>query len=430
MTLNNGIVKPGIDNLIENYLNAILKKKIALVANLASINHKIQSTIDILHNIIGNNLTAIFTPEHGLYGYKEYMVKVKSEFNSKLNIPIYSLYSNNLAPTGKMLKKIDTIIFDLQDIGVRYYTYASTLALCMEKCSILNKELIILDRPNPLSGNIIQGKILEKGYESFVGKLPIPVRHSLTIGELALLIKDYYKFNIELTVIPMQNWKRNMFWKDTDLYWIQPSPNMPHWETTIFYPGACLLEGTNISEGRGTTKPFEILGAPWIDHYELASFINNLKLPYISAIPIYFIPNADLSGKCSHPKYIIFLTADAFGVLPPVALLSVEEAMYHFVSGYTSKLAGTERGIVEPQATFSTCFREPFMPLSPDKYAKLLKEKILKHKSKVYLLNTGWTGGPYGVGKRFNLPYTRRMVKAILTDEFGKIKFEKEEFFR
>ncbi len=293
MTLNNGIVKPGIDNLIENYLNAILKKKIALVANLASINHKIQSTIDILHNIIGNNLTAIFTPEHGLYGYKEYMVKVKSEFNSKLNIPIYSLYSNNLAPTEKMLKKIDTIIFDLQDIGVRYYTYASTLALCMEKCSILNKELIILDRPNPLSGNIIQGKILEKGYESFVGKLPIPVRHSLTIGELALLIKDYYKFNIELTVIPMQNWKRNMFWKDTDLYWIQPSPNMPHWETTIFYPGACLLEGTNISEGRGTTKPFEILGAPWIDHYELASFINNLKLPYISAIPIYFIPKSD-----------------------------------------------------------------------------------------------------------------------------------------
>ncbi|MEO0281751.1 MAG: phosphoenolpyruvate carboxykinase (ATP) [candidate division WOR-3 bacterium] len=148
-----------------------------------------------------------------------------------------------------------------------------------------------------------------------------------------------------------------------------------------------------------------------------------------AAYPIHFIPNADLSGKCSHPKYIIFLTADAFGVLPPVSLLSVEEAMFHFVSGYTSKLAGTERGIVEPQATFSTCFGAPFMPLSPDKYAKMLKEKILKHKTKVYLLNTGWTGGPYGVGKRFNLPYTRRMVKAILTDEFGKIKFEKEEFF-
>lgn len=148
-----------------------------------------------------------------------------------------------------------------------------------------------------------------------------------------------------------------------------------------------------------------------------------------AAYPIHFIPNANPEGKCSHPKYIIFLTADAFGVLPPVSLLSVEEAMFHFVSGYTSKLAGTERGIVEPQATFSTCFGAPFMPLSPDKYAKMLKEKILKHKTKVYLLNTGWTGGPYGIGKRFNLPYTRRMVKAILNDEFSKIKFVKDEFF-
>ncbi len=148
-----------------------------------------------------------------------------------------------------------------------------------------------------------------------------------------------------------------------------------------------------------------------------------------AAYPIHFIPNANPEGKCSHPKYIIFLTADAFGVLPPVSLLSVEEAMFHFVSGYTSKLAGTERGIVEPQTTFSACFGAPFMPLSPDKYAKMLKEKILKHKTKVYLLNTGWTGGPYGIGKRFNLTYTRRMVKAILTDEFSKIKFVKEEFF-
>ena len=291
--MHNKLTKPGIDNLIENKISLLHNKRIALITNLASINYKNIPTSYLLYEIIRDNLKAILVPEHGLYCFKEYMVKVESDSEPLLKIPIYSLYGDHIAPPNEL--------FHLQDVGVRYYTYSSTLTLCMEKCSILKKELIVLDRPNPLSGNIVQGNILEKKFQSFVGMLQIPIRHGLTIGELALLIKDYFNYDLPLTVIPMINWERNMFWDDTNLFWIQPSPNMPRWETTIYYPGCCLLEGTNISEGRGTTKPFEIIGAPWLNPFELASFLNELNLPYISAIPIFYIPKSDKyqNEKCA-----------------------------------------------------------------------------------------------------------------------------------
>jgi uncharacterized protein YbbC (DUF1343 family) len=325
--MTDNTVKLGIDNLIENHLYLIKNKNIALLANIASVNNKNKPTSLLLYEIIGSRLKKILAPEHGFYGFKEYMVKIESEFDLNLKIPIYSLYGDDIEPSDNMLADIDTLIFDLQDIGVRYYTYASTLALCMKKCSILHKELIILDRPNPLSGNVVQGTILEKGFESFVGQLNIPIRHGLTIGELALLIKDYFKYELSLTVVKMQNWRRDMFWDDTNLYWIQPSPNMPTWKTTIFYPGTCLLEGTNISEGRGTTKPFEIIGSPWINPFELASFLNNLNLPHISALPVFFIPKFDKyqNEKCggiqlciSNPK------ANSYN-----ALIKIIEFLYH-----------------------------------------------------------------------------------------------------
>lgn len=299
--MDNKLIKPGIDNLIENNINLLNNKRIALITNLASINYKNIPTSYLLYDIIKDNLKVILSPEHGLYGLKEYMVKVESDFEPFLKIPIYSLYGEHIAPPDELLQNIDTLIFDLQDVGVRYYTYSSTLALCMQKCSILKKELIVLDRPNPLSGNIVQGNILEKKFQSFVGMLQIPIRHGLTVGELALLIKEYFSYDLSLTVIPMINWDRNMFWNDTNLFWIQPSPNMPRWETTIYYPGSCLLEGTNISEGRGTTKPFEIIGSPWLNPFELASYLNELNLPYISAIPTFFIPKSDKyqNEKCA-----------------------------------------------------------------------------------------------------------------------------------
>src|SRR4030042_5877939 len=187
-------VKPGIDNLLDNYQNLLKGKKIGLLVNHSSINSKFHNSISLIKNSSLWHLGAIFVPEHGFYGDKEYMDDVESYYDPYLQLPVHSLYGKYLKPTPEMLAGIDTLIFDLQDVGVRYYTYASTLSYCMEKCAELNKELFVLDRPNPLNGTIIQGTMLEQGFEFFVGEFPLPVRHGFTIGELALFINDYKNY--------------------------------------------------------------------------------------------------------------------------------------------------------------------------------------------------------------------------------------------
>jgi uncharacterized protein YbbC (DUF1343 family) len=189
-----------------------------------------------------------------------------------------------------MLKDIDVIFFDLQDIGSRYYTFIYTMAYVMQACSEQGKQFVVLDRPNPISGNRIEGNLLKEGFNSFVGLYPLPNRHGLTIGEIALLFNYEFGINCDLTVIPMDGWKRDMYYDETGLFWVPPSPNTTGLDMAVLYPGTCLLEGTNVSEGRGTTKPFEFAGAPFIDGTKLAKRLNEKEIPGVLARPISFVP--------------------------------------------------------------------------------------------------------------------------------------------
>jgi uncharacterized protein YbbC (DUF1343 family) len=189
-----------------------------------------------------------------------------------------------------MLDGIDVLIFDIQDVGVRFYTYISTMAMAMQACAENDIEFIVLDRPNPINGNILEGNVLDPDFSSFVGYLPILVRHGMTVSELAKLFNEHFHIGVKLNVVEMEGWKRDMWFDDTGLQWIMPSPNMPTLDTATVYPGTCFFEGTNLSEGRGTTKPFEIIGAPWIDAHNLADSLNNLFLNGVKFRPVYFIP--------------------------------------------------------------------------------------------------------------------------------------------
>ncbi len=285
-------VKRGIDVLLNSNFKSLENKTVGVVIHGPSV------SFDDFHpwffKLLENKkirLKAIFGPQHGIYGQtQDNMIEWQGGYDKKWNIYIYSLYSNVRKPTPEMLKDIDVLLFDLQDVGARYYTYIHTLSYCMEACGENNVKLIVLDRPNPISGNKVEGNILELNFRSFVGLHPIPVRYGLTVGELAILIKEVFNVKCQLEVIKMQGWKRNMYFTDTGIPWILPSPNMPTPETALVYPGMCLLEATNISEGRGTTKPFEIFGAPFIDSFRLANYLNKLNLKGVKFRPLLFLP--------------------------------------------------------------------------------------------------------------------------------------------
>ncbi len=218
------------------------------------------------------------------------MAEWKTYEHPRLHIPIYSLYGEHREPTAEMLQNIDAVVIDLQDIGARYYTFIWTLYLCMRACENHGVHVVVLDRPNPINGLTIEGPILDSDYRSFVGMHPIRVRHGRTIGELALQFRNEAFLNCRLSILPMRNWKRAMWFDETGLPWVMPSPNMPTLDTATVYPGMCLLEGTNISEGRGTTRPFEIFGAPFIEAEQLCRELNNSKLPGVVFREAYFQP--------------------------------------------------------------------------------------------------------------------------------------------
>jgi uncharacterized protein YbbC (DUF1343 family) len=207
-----------------------------------------------------------------------------------LQLPVYSLYGNTRKPTEEMLSDLDTLVFDLQDVGARYYTFIYTLALAMEACAEQGKEMIVLDRPNPLNGRDMEGPILSLDFRSFVGLYPLPVRHAMTVGELALYFQQECGIDCQLDVIRMQGWNRDYYFDECGIPWVMPSPNMPSLDTAIVYPGMCLLEGTNISEGRGTTRPFEMCGAPWIQPEPFAEWLNSKNIPGVHFRPINFEP--------------------------------------------------------------------------------------------------------------------------------------------
>jgi uncharacterized protein YbbC (DUF1343 family) len=290
-------VLPALEVLIDDEPHRLHGKRIGLVTNQSAVTRNLQHAVKLLHSGRGWKLTALFGPEHGVWGEAQDMAHVEHSVDPLTGLPVYSLYGQNesdLAPRREVLRGLDALVIDLQDIGSRYYTFIYTMALCMREAAPLGLEVIVLDRPNPIDGVHIEGNIREEQYSSFVGMFPLPTRHGMTAGELARWFARYFadvhKLECNLAVVPMKGWRRSMWWGDTELPWVIPSPNMPTVYTATVYPGMCLVEGTNLSEGRGTTHPFEFFGAPWLDSFKLADLLNQLDLPGVRFRPHYFLP--------------------------------------------------------------------------------------------------------------------------------------------
>lgn len=277
----------GIDN-IDDYLDFFKDKKVGLITNPTGINSQYRSTIDVLNEKV--NLVSLFAPEHGIRGEKQAGEATETYVDSATGITVYSLYGQNKQPSRSMMKGLDVLCIDLQDAGARFYTYIYTMAYAMQACKAYDKEFVVFDRPNPIGGEVYEGNILEEEYKSFVGNYPILQRHGMTIGEIAKLFNEEYGIGCQLTVIKMKNYQRSMYYEDTSLPWVIPSPNFPTQNTAIVYPGTCIFEGTNLSEGRGTTIPFEVVGAPFIDAQKYADNLNALGLEGVYFRPTYFTP--------------------------------------------------------------------------------------------------------------------------------------------
>jgi uncharacterized protein YbbC (DUF1343 family) len=257
----------------------------------ASINSRLAHSSELFLKSKKCRLTALFGPQHGMHGEtQDNMVEWEGFRDPSTGLPVYSLYGKTRKPAPGMLKNLDVLVIDLQDVGARYYTFIWTMALAMEACLEENRAVVVLDRPNPITGRITEGPVLNPYYSSFVGLRSLPVRHGMTIGEIALYLKESFYPDLELHIIKMQGWKRAMWFDETCLPWVFPSPNMPALETAIVYPGMCLLEATNLSEGRGTTRPFEIFGAPFIQPDRLIMRLKESKLPGVFFRQLHFLP--------------------------------------------------------------------------------------------------------------------------------------------
>jgi uncharacterized protein YbbC (DUF1343 family) len=280
----------GIDVLSADHFKLLNGMKIGLCSNISACNSQLQPTMILFEHQRNFTLDVVFTPEHGLFGALQDQKKSSDFFDKKKNIKIHSLYGKRLAPDITAIKKLDCIVIDLQDIGTRYYTFSWSAVLLIQQCALLKKKIIILDRPNPLNGVTLEGPVLEPRFSSFVGLYPIPVRHGLTLGELCTLISAEFNIPVDITVVKMKLWQRHYYFDDTKLPWTMPSPNMPGLSTALVYPGMCLVEGTNVSEGRGTTRPFETIGAPWIDPFLLVASLKKETVPGVQVRPTFFIP--------------------------------------------------------------------------------------------------------------------------------------------
>lgn len=275
-------VLPGIDVLLSAPLPPALQgKRVGLVTNHTGIDRNGTSSIDRLHAASGLRLVAIFAPEHGIRGTVADGDLISSDRDTRTGLPIHSLYGATRRPTPEMLEGIDALLFDIQDVGARQYTYIWTMFYAMEAAAARRIPFLVLDRPNPIGGEIVEGNILDPAFSTFVGLQPVPIRYGLTIGELARYCNAEFKVGAQLTVVPLSGWKRGQYFDALGLPWVNPSPNIRRFETTLHYPGTVLLEGTNLTEGRGTDLPFEHTGAPWLDAPGLASEMNAMRLPGI-----------------------------------------------------------------------------------------------------------------------------------------------------
>ena len=298
------VVRTGLDVLLEDYSNYLKGKTIGLVTNHTGISRKGEKNYKLFGDNPDITLKRIFAPEHGFYGEASAGAKVEYDNQKDSGPEIVSLYGKTRKPTAEMLDGIDLVIYDIQDVGARFYTYISTLGIVMEAAGENGVNVMVLDRPNPLGGEIIEGAILDTAFKSFVGYYPIPTRYALTVGELSqMAVKEGWLSSVppELIVVTMDGWKRSMFFDDTGLPWVSPSPNIPDLETAIIYPGMCLYEATNVSEGRGTNNPFKQIGAPWMN-YDIAKEMKNCELEGAEFKYAKFKPK-NLPGRAENPKF-------------------------------------------------------------------------------------------------------------------------------
>lgn len=368
-------VLPGVEVFLQDHLDLIKGRRVGLLTNRASIDREKNSTIELFHKNPRVNLVALFGPEHGLGGDAqagEYVPFVK---NKRYDLPVYSLYGQDRSfepdplpdldesmraydtqregksPAQDMLKKLDVLICDLQDVGTRVYTYAASMTYCMQACAEVQVEFILLDRPNPINGIDMEGPVLEyPAFSSFIGLYPIPLRHGMTMGEMALYFHSkFLRRKPPLNVIPMSGWRRDVWYDETWLPWVPPSPNMPYFKTAQVYPGQVLLEGTNISEGRGTPFPFEQFGAPWIQNELLCRRLNGLGIPGARFDPVGFTPTFS-KYRGDHCEGCRLQITDrriyrSFGTA--LHIISAVEDLYpgklRFYDDYFDKVAGTHR---------------------------------------------------------------------------------------
>lgn len=307
-------VKLGLDKILSERADGLKNLRVGLICNQASVNHQFQHAADLFQENERINLVKLFGPQHGIRGdVQDNMVETAHAVDRATNLPIYSLYSETREPTEEMLSGLDAVVFDLQDVGCRVYTFIYTMANAMIACAKFGKKMFVLDRPNPIGGAVLEGNTLEKGHESFVGQYPIPMRHGLSVGEIAKLFNSEFDINCQLEVITMDGWERENFYDETDAPWVMPSPNIPAVDTTIVFPATVFFEGTQVSEGRGTTRPFEIVGAPYIDAKKYADALAALKLSGVYFRPTNFLPTFQKhAGKTCGGVFVHILDREAF----------------------------------------------------------------------------------------------------------------------
>jgi uncharacterized protein YbbC (DUF1343 family) len=281
----------GLESLCESRGDLIKGSRVGLVCNQASVDHRLNHSADILRGTEGVNLTALFGPQHGIRGdLQDNMVETPHTTDKETGLPVYSLYSETREPTEEMLRDVDVLVCDLQDIGCRIYTFIYTIANCMRVARRLGKRVVVCDRPNPIGGVAVEGNVLENGFESFVGQYSLPTRHGMTAGELARMFNEHWEIGCELEVVPLEGWSRELWFDETDAPWVLPSPNIPTLDSATVFPGTVHLEGTQMSEGRGTTRPFELIGAPYIEAAEFARSLEALDLPGVKFRATNFQP--------------------------------------------------------------------------------------------------------------------------------------------
>ena len=293
-------VQLGVERLLEGERGLLTGQRVGLICNQASVDHHYVHAADLLYQHSQIDLRALFGPQHGIRGdVQDNMIETAHVTDRKTGLPIYSLYSETREPTDEMLADVDVLVFDMQDVGCRIYTFVYTLANCMRAARRLGKRVVVCDRPNPISGNAVSGNLLEPEYASFVGQFPLPTRHGMTVGELALMFNEHFNIGCELEVVAMKGWSRELWHDDTDAPWVLPSPNMPTLDSATVFPGTVHFEGTQLSEGRGTTRPFELVGAPYIDADEYADALNRIGLPGVYFRSCVFQPTFQKHGGVS-----------------------------------------------------------------------------------------------------------------------------------